>query len=114
GATLGIVWGRRRVGKSFLLQSLVEQTGGLYYTAVRGSSAEALRELGELVGEYQGESPWVCRRLQPLRDWGHETGKEVLPRGAGAGGSDGVRARERVLLAVGCHPVYCRKDRLLW
>lgn len=54
GATLGIVWGRRRVGKSFLLQSLVEQTGGLYYTAVRGSSAEALRELGELVGEYQG------------------------------------------------------------
>src|SRR5690606_31001275 len=61
-----------------------------------------------------GEAPWVCRRLQPLRDWGHETGKEVLPRGAGAGGSDGVRARERVLLAVGCHPVYCRKDRLLW
>src|SRR5690606_2211873 len=60
------------------------------------------------------ESPRVCRRLQPLRDWGHETGKEVLPRGAGAGGSDGVRARERVLLAVGCHPVYCRKDRLLW
>src|SRR5690606_37585732 len=40
------------------------------------------------------ESPRVCRRLQPLRDWGHETGKEVLPRGAGAGGSDGVRARE--------------------
>src|SRR5690606_26336531 len=60
------------------------------------------------------ESPRVCRRLQPLRDWGHETGKEVLPRGAGAGGSDGVRARERVLLAVGCPPVYCRKDRLLW
>src|SRR5690606_25848891 len=60
------------------------------------------------------EPPRVCRRLQPLRDWGHETGKEVLPRGAGAGGSDGVRARERVLLAVGCHPVYCGKDRLLW
>src|SRR5690606_16655318 len=39
------------------------------------------------------EAPWVCRRLQLLRDWGHETGKEVLPGGAGAGGSAGVRAR---------------------
>src|SRR5690606_23496794 len=60
------------------------------------------------------EPPWVCRRLQPLRDWSHDESEKVLPRGAGAGGSDGVRARERVLLAVGCHPVYCRKDRLLW
>jgi uncharacterized protein len=53
-ASLGIVWGRRRVGKSFLLESLVEQTRGFYYGAVRGSSAEALRELGERVGAYQG------------------------------------------------------------
>lgn len=52
-ASLGIVWGRRRVGKSFLLESLVDQTGGFYYEAVRGSSAEALRELGERVGVYQ-------------------------------------------------------------
>lgn len=53
-ATLGIVWGRRRVGKSFLLQSIVEQTGGFYYEAVRGSSAEALRELGARVGADHG------------------------------------------------------------
>jgi len=53
-ASLGIVWGRRRVGKSFLLASLVDQTGGFYYEAVRGSSAEALRELGERVGAHQG------------------------------------------------------------
>src|SRR5690606_24955227 len=63
---------------------------------------------------FTSEPPWVCRRLQPLRDWSHDESEKVLPRGAGAGGSDGVRARERVLLAVGCHPVYCRKDRLLW
>jgi len=31
GASLGIVWGRRRVGKSFLLESATEQTGGLRY-----------------------------------------------------------------------------------
>lgn len=53
-ASLGIVWGRRRIGKSFLLESIVHQTGGFYYGAVRGSSAEALRELGERIGVYQG------------------------------------------------------------
>lgn len=53
-ASLGIVWGRRRVGKSFLLESLVRQTGGFYYAAVRGSSAEALREIGERIAEFQG------------------------------------------------------------
>ena len=63
-ASLGTVWGRRRVGKSFLLQSLVDQTGGFYYEGVRGSSAEALRELGERVGAYQ-------RTAAPLafEDW---------------------------------------------
>lgn len=45
GATLGIVWGRRRVGKSALLQELVAETGGFYHQAVRGSGAEALRDL---------------------------------------------------------------------
>jgi hypothetical protein len=53
-ASLGIVWGRRRVGKSFLLESIVQQTRGFYYGAVRGSSAEALRELGDRLGAYQG------------------------------------------------------------
>src|SRR6201999_3582537 len=31
GATLGIVSGRRRQGKSFLLQAACEQTGGFYF-----------------------------------------------------------------------------------
>jgi uncharacterized protein len=53
-ASLGVVWGRRRVGKSFLLQSLVQAAGGFYYGAVRGSSAEALRELGAQVAAFQG------------------------------------------------------------
>lgn len=51
---LGIVWGRRRVGKSFLLSALVEGAHGFYYGAVRGSSGEALRELGERIGAWQG------------------------------------------------------------
>ncbi len=53
-ATLGIVWGRRRVGKSFMLDALAAQTGGFYYQAIRGSSAEALRDLGEYLGRFQG------------------------------------------------------------
>lgn len=56
GASLGIVWGRRRVGKSFLLESATEQTGGLYYPATRGSRVEALRELGARIGTLQGAS----------------------------------------------------------
>lgn len=52
-ATLGIVWGRRRIGKSFLLHSLAEQTGGFYHEAVRGARSEALRAFGERIGAYQ-------------------------------------------------------------
>lgn len=44
-ATLGIVWGRRRIGKSYLLSQLCDHNG-LYYEAVRGSASEALGELG--------------------------------------------------------------------
>lgn len=53
-ASLGLVWGRRRIGKSFLLESLVEQNGGFYYAAIRGSSAEALRELGSRLAAFTG------------------------------------------------------------
>ena len=70
-ASLGVVWGRRRVGKSFLLESLAEQSGGFYYAAVRGSSAEALRELGERLGAYQGLSVPLA-----LADW--DSGVEAL------------------------------------
>ena len=52
-ASLGLVWGRRRIGKSFLLQDLADRMGGFYYHAIRGSSAEALRDLGEHLGRHQ-------------------------------------------------------------
>ena len=53
-ASLGIVWGRRRIGKSFLLADLADRTGGFYYHSLRGSSAEALRGLGERLAQHQG------------------------------------------------------------
>lgn len=63
-ATLGIVWGRRRIGKSYLLSELCEASGGLYFEAVRGSASEALRQLGAAVGEATGAPAPVA-----LDDW---------------------------------------------
>ncbi len=45
-ATLGVVSGRRRQGKTYLLTALAEATGGFYFEAEEGAGAEALRLLG--------------------------------------------------------------------
>ena len=47
----------------------------------------------ELSGPTMCEPPRDCRRLQPLRGWGHEKGKEVLPRDAGESSSAGPGTR---------------------
>lgn len=54
GATLGIVSGRRRQGKSFLLQSLCEATGGFYSDALEAEEPVALRRLGEQLTTFTG------------------------------------------------------------
>ncbi len=54
GATLGIVVGHRRQGKSFLLQAVCEQTGGFYFQAIQATPAESLRRLGERLAERLG------------------------------------------------------------
>ena len=43
GAMLGVVSGRRRQGKSFLLEALTTATGGLYFPAVEATDAVSLR-----------------------------------------------------------------------
>jgi AAA+ ATPase superfamily predicted ATPase len=43
GAMLGVVSGRRRQGKSFLLEALASATGGLYFPAVEATEAVSLR-----------------------------------------------------------------------
>jgi uncharacterized protein len=63
--TLGIAWGRRRVGKSFLLQALTRTLPGFYYEATRGSEAEALRDLGTSLGAFRGAAGPIA-----LDDWG--------------------------------------------
>jgi AAA+ ATPase superfamily predicted ATPase len=56
GATLGVVSGRRRQGKTYLLEALCEATGGFFFAATEAlPRAEALRQLGEAVAEFQGQ-----------------------------------------------------------
>ncbi len=47
--TLGVVSGRRRHGKTVLLQSLTEQAGGFFFEAVEGQAIEQLRLLGAVM-----------------------------------------------------------------
>jgi hypothetical protein len=67
---LGIVSGRRRHGKSYLLRALVEAVGGLYITAVREEGRlPALRRFSEAIAAHAGLWPGTLR----LADW-----REVL------------------------------------
>ncbi|MFI5932051.1 ATP-binding protein [Actinoplanes sp. NPDC051494] len=55
GATLGVVSGRRRQGKTFLLDALVRAAGGFMFTATESSEADALRQFGDALGSYLRE-----------------------------------------------------------
>ncbi|MCL2585662.1 MAG: ATP-binding protein [Streptosporangiales bacterium] len=63
-AKLGVVSGRRRQGKSFLLQALAEETGGLYFQATEAAEAESLRQFTEALTRHSRQviDP-------PFRDW---------------------------------------------
>ena len=54
GATLGVVSGRRRQGKTFLLRALSQATGGFYFAADEATDGESLRQVGTSLGEYLG------------------------------------------------------------
>lgn len=53
-ATLGVVSGRRRQGKTYLLRSLAEVTGGFFFEAVQATEAESLRMLGAELARHLG------------------------------------------------------------
>lgn len=55
GATLGVVSGRRRQGKTFLLDEMARATGGFYFTGTEATEAEALRQFGAALAEFRGE-----------------------------------------------------------
>lgn len=54
---LAIVYGPRRVGKSYLLDALCEATGGYRYQAVAGTAVAQLADFGRELGELFGAGP---------------------------------------------------------
>jgi uncharacterized protein len=54
-ATLGIVSGRRRQGKTFLLDALCRAAGGFIYTATQTTEADSLRQFGLALATHLGE-----------------------------------------------------------
>lgn len=74
--TLGLLYGRRRIGKSTLLATLVEERHGFYWEATRGESAVQLARLGEALGARLGTG-----RLS-LESW-EEAMQRLLQLGAG-------------------------------
>lgn len=51
---MALVYGRRRIGKSSLLSSLVAEHGGFYWEASRAEKAVHLVRLGEVLGAHLG------------------------------------------------------------
>jgi AAA+ ATPase superfamily predicted ATPase len=54
-ATLGVVTGRRRQGKTFLLDALCRQAGGFYFAATEATEAESLRQFGTTLARHTGQ-----------------------------------------------------------
>ena len=54
---LAVVYGPRRVGKSFLLDAVCEAAGGYRYQAIAGVAATQLADFGRELGEWLGAGP---------------------------------------------------------
>lgn len=63
-ATMGVVSGRRRQGKSYLLQALAQQLGGLYFAATEATEAESLRLFADALVRHTREPIETS-----FRDW---------------------------------------------
>lgn len=73
GLQIGIVRGRRRLGKSFLLRRLVAAAGGFYHQALQEEPAQALARLGADLGAHLH----VPGGRLALRDWSEAMGALV-------------------------------------
>ena len=54
GAVLGIVYGRRRQGKTLLLELLAEATGGVAFTGLQQANAQNLADLAAVYAGFTG------------------------------------------------------------
>jgi AAA+ ATPase superfamily predicted ATPase len=65
---LGLVYGRRRIGKSTMLVEQAQRRGGFYFEAIRAETPVQLERLGAALGEHLGVG-----RLA-LKDWQEAVG----------------------------------------
>lgn len=81
GATLGIVYGRRRQGKTFLLDAACAAVGGFYFAATEATEAETLARLGaELAAYLDLPSPVSLADWYQAIDWLLALGRDrVVP-----------------------------------
>ncbi|WP_374113382.1 ATP-binding protein [Frankia sp. AgB1.8] len=69
GATLGVVSGRRRQGKTFLLRALCEAAGGFFFGADEATDGESLRRIGSALADWLGApAPLVFDDWYPVLD----------------------------------------------
>ncbi|MFC7242961.1 ATP-binding protein [Catellatospora aurea] len=54
GATLGLVYGRRRQGKTLMLELLAQQAGGFFFGATQQTESQNLADLGRALAEHRG------------------------------------------------------------
>jgi hypothetical protein len=78
GASLGIVYGRRRQGKTYLLETIAQETGGFYFAALNQSSRQNLDRLGRAY-----EAFTQARAPVRFQDW-EEALRALLALGEGA------------------------------
>lgn len=64
GASLGLVYGRRRQGKTLMLELLARQSGGFLFAATQQSEAQNLADLGAAYASFRG-----LRRPVVFGDW---------------------------------------------
>lgn len=54
-ATLGVITGRRRQGKTYLLDAVTRANGGFMFTATETTQADALRQFGDELTRYRNQ-----------------------------------------------------------
>ncbi|KAB8184208.1 AAA family ATPase [Microbispora catharanthi] len=64
GATLGLVYGRRRQGKTLMLELLAQQTGGFLFGATQQTETQNLTDLGAAYAAHRG-----LRQPVAFRTW---------------------------------------------
>ncbi|SFC58328.1 ATP-binding protein [Streptomyces aidingensis] len=81
GVRVGILYGRRRTGKSFLLRRLCRAYGGQYHMAQEEEPLPALQRFADTVAEGRGLAPGQLR----FRDWDEALRTVLRPVPSAAG-----------------------------